>query len=234
MSLDSARLENVRELVGGILQARCPACAEGGNDRKGEHLRIFANGSYGCCVHPKDKAHNKRIFALAGSQLPRPSHASFTLRIRTPAALPTGKSVKDSLRLPVGTLGTAIAESVAGVPSVPLPEMFEAPKSWDAWDGSNSPTRVRAQEQRVDVEGKNGEKLREWKSPVPSVPSSEDWRRRHPLAPVDGEGRPLPYLGGDGRLVIPFDSDVRFHYWNGGQELEKTMAEAAHRLGATG
>lgn len=232
MSLDRARLEKVRELPGGMMQARCPACAEDGNDRKGEHLRIFANGSYGCCVHPKDKVHNRRIFALAGCKLPGVSHASFTLRIQTPAALPTGQSVKDSLRMPVGTLGTAIPESVAGVPSVPVSEKFDAPKSWDAWDGLNSPTRVRAQEQRVNVVGKNGEKLREWESPVPSVPRSEDWRRRHPLAPMDGEGRPLPYLGRDGRLVIPFDSDVRFHYWNGGQELEKTMAEATHRLGA--
>ena len=31
MSLDVSKLENIRELDSNILQARCPACAEGGN-----------------------------------------------------------------------------------------------------------------------------------------------------------------------------------------------------------
>ena len=30
MSLDAAKLEKARELAGGIVQARCPACAENG------------------------------------------------------------------------------------------------------------------------------------------------------------------------------------------------------------
>ncbi len=64
MSLDIAKLEKVRELAGGIVQARCPACAEGGNDRSGEHLRIYPDGRFGCCVHPKDGEHRKRIWAL--------------------------------------------------------------------------------------------------------------------------------------------------------------------------
>jgi hypothetical protein len=54
MSLDTAKLEKVRELASGVLQARCPACAEDGGDRKAEHLRVYADGRYGCCVHPKD------------------------------------------------------------------------------------------------------------------------------------------------------------------------------------
>ena len=62
MSLDTAKLEKVRELAGGIVQARCPACAEGGGDRKGEHLRVYPDGRFGCCVHPKDGQHRKRIF----------------------------------------------------------------------------------------------------------------------------------------------------------------------------
>jgi len=66
MSLDIQKLEKVRKLEGGTVQARCPACAEGGQDRKGEHLRVFADGRFGCCVHPKDGDHRKRIFALAG------------------------------------------------------------------------------------------------------------------------------------------------------------------------
>ena len=71
MSLDVTKLEKVRELAGGIVQARCPACAEGGHDRTGEHLRIYPDGKFGCCVHPKDSDHRKRIWALAGSKLHR-------------------------------------------------------------------------------------------------------------------------------------------------------------------
>src|SRR5512142_3003416 len=78
MSLDPAKLEKVRELAGGIVQARCPACAEGGGDQKGEHLRIYPDGRYGCCVHPKDGEHRKRIFALVGLRKP----GTFTLRLR--------------------------------------------------------------------------------------------------------------------------------------------------------
>jgi len=61
----------VRQLAGGSVQARCPACAEDGQDRAGNHLRIHADGRFGCCVHPKDGDHRKRIFALAGNTSPR-------------------------------------------------------------------------------------------------------------------------------------------------------------------
>jgi len=55
VSLDVRLLEKVRELASGIVQARCPACAEGGSDRAGEHLRLYPDGRFGCCVHPKDR-----------------------------------------------------------------------------------------------------------------------------------------------------------------------------------
>ncbi len=71
MSLDVKRLEKVRELPGGIVQARCPACAEGGGDQKGEHLRVYPDGRFGCCVHPKDREHRRRIHALVGASTPR-------------------------------------------------------------------------------------------------------------------------------------------------------------------
>ena len=93
MSLDVAKLEKVRELAGGIVQARCPACAEGGHDRAGEHLRIYPDGRFGCCVHPKDGEHRKRIWALAGVRQP----GTFSLRVKTPPALPQTRSVKTAL-----------------------------------------------------------------------------------------------------------------------------------------
>src|SRR5690606_21123599 len=67
MSLDFSKLEKMRDLGDGKI-ARCPACAEGGQDRKGEHLRIYSDGKFGCCVHPGDSEHRKRIYALAGQR----------------------------------------------------------------------------------------------------------------------------------------------------------------------
>ncbi len=103
MSLDVAKLEKVRELAGGIVQARCPACAEGGGDRKGEHLRIYPDGRYGCCVHPKDGEHRKRIFALAGVRKRGDIHPP----AEDAAGVAGGRSVKAALTaFSSGTLGT--------------------------------------------------------------------------------------------------------------------------------
>lgn len=108
MSLDVAKLEKVRELAGGLVQARCPACAEGGHDRSGEHLRIYPDGRFGCCVYPKDSEHRKRIWALAGCKLHLSPAGSVSLRLKTPPALPSVQSVKNSLTgCEFGTLGTA-------------------------------------------------------------------------------------------------------------------------------
>lgn len=68
MSLDITKLENVREVGNGKIEARCPACAEAGLDRQGNHLRIDADGRFCCVVNPgKDGAsHRKRVYTLAG------------------------------------------------------------------------------------------------------------------------------------------------------------------------
>ncbi len=68
MSLDLSKLEKVVDLSNGMKRARCPACAESGNDKTGVHLRVYPDGRFGCCVHPKDKEHRKRVFALAGER----------------------------------------------------------------------------------------------------------------------------------------------------------------------
>src|SRR6266704_2628513 len=67
MSLDPSKLQKVVELGEGVKRARCPACAESGSDKSGQHLRIYPDGKFGCCVHPGDREHRKRIFALAGN-----------------------------------------------------------------------------------------------------------------------------------------------------------------------
>jgi len=39
------------------------------------------------------------------------------------------------------------------------------------------------------------------------------------------QAQPLPYLDLDGSVVIPFNSDPRFHYWHGGQSIATTEEE---------
>ncbi len=95
MSLDVRRLEKVRELPDGVVQARCPACAESGGDKKGEHLRVYPDGRFGCCVHPKDREHRRRINALAGDKAPR------VIKVRV-AAAKTGGGVVGGI---LGRLG---------------------------------------------------------------------------------------------------------------------------------
>lgn len=42
----------------------------------------------------------------------------------------------------------------------------------------------------------------------------------------------LPYITAGGDLVIPFDSDPKYHWWKGGQSVKQTLAELQGRLGA--
>ena len=65
--LDLNKLEKVRRR-GRKYIARCPACAEAGGDRKGEHLFFGEDGRFGCVQFPgpDGKQHRKRIFELAG------------------------------------------------------------------------------------------------------------------------------------------------------------------------
>jgi hypothetical protein len=65
--LDETRLENVVR-HGERIEARCPACAEAGHDKSGNHLTVYPSGAFACVQFPKDqgKEHRKRIFALAG------------------------------------------------------------------------------------------------------------------------------------------------------------------------
>ena len=43
-------------------------------------------------------------------------------------------------------------------------------------------------------------------------------------APMDNT-LPKPFLNTHGTLVIPFNSDPKYHWWKGGQKVDKTMAE---------
>lgn len=203
MSLDVAKLEKVRELAGGIIQARCPACAEGGHDRSGEHLRIYPDGRFGCCVHPKDGEHRKRVFALVGVRKP----GTFTLRVKTPPALPATKSVKAAL-----TTGS----------NPPWVES-RTPRTGD----SESCTRARVDgtAANIDMASSHGE-LEDLESGV------RDARTAVPPSTMPSAmnvGERLPFLTAGGALSIPFDSPERYHWWKpDGERL--TVAETLHEV----
>lgn len=63
--LDLSLLENVRHRGDDVISA-CPACREEGKDSDRDNLRVYATGPFNCIAHPKDREHNRRIFALVG------------------------------------------------------------------------------------------------------------------------------------------------------------------------
>lgn len=65
--LDLARLEQVATLPNGDTKARCPACAEMGEDATGDHLLIKADGRFGCAKYQDDHEHRRAIWRLAGT-----------------------------------------------------------------------------------------------------------------------------------------------------------------------
>ncbi len=67
MGLDLTKLQKLRH-QGSKIIARCPACAENGCDRKGEHLIINDEGRFSCVLFPGQagQQHRRRIFELVG------------------------------------------------------------------------------------------------------------------------------------------------------------------------
>lgn len=69
MSLDFEKLENAVVRNGKVV-ARCPACAESGDDTAGDHLWIDEEGlgAYSCVANqgPSGHAHRQRVWALVG------------------------------------------------------------------------------------------------------------------------------------------------------------------------
>ena len=206
MSLDVAKLEKVRELAGGIVQARCPACAEDGHDRSGEHLRIYPDGRFGCCVHPKDGEQRKRIWALAGCKLHLSPSESVSLRLKTPPAMPAVRSVKAALT--ARTPRTAFPDSISPVPSVPSSPVVDFRTARTA--EVKLRTRAREDSTAANIDTANIlEKLKDSESAVRDARTGER----------------LPFLTADGDLSIPFDSPERYHWWRGGQSVAATLAE---------
>ena len=70
-SLNLDQIERLKSR-GHKLEGQCPACAEDGGDRHGNHLIILADGKFGCAAHPQDGPHRQRIFQLVGTKQERP------------------------------------------------------------------------------------------------------------------------------------------------------------------
>ena len=146
MGLNIRKLEKVRALENGVVQARCPACAEGGHDRSGEHLRIYPDGRFGCCVHPKDREHRKRIYALAGER-----------------NKPRGIQVRVATSSNVGSVKSGILGRLGRVFSTPA-------KVADSSDGSDGVNEVEPQVEEVRTprtgeSESNGETLELFRTP---------------------------------------------------------------------
>lgn len=71
--LDLSRLSNIRRRGDGF-EARCPACAEAGHDRSGNHLHIRPDGRFGCAVRPDDHGHRRRVWEIAGGEIVDPGN----------------------------------------------------------------------------------------------------------------------------------------------------------------
>jgi hypothetical protein len=226
VSLDLTRLEKVVELSGGAKRARCPACAEGGHDKAGEHLRVYPNGKFGCCVFPGDREHRKRIFALVGDRAER------GIAVR-PAVAKGGGAIRTGL---LGRVGR-VFESLAQGPAKP--------------DGSDGGLAVRDREcgERTGVrtprtgETDSGQGLidfsRTARTPLPLVtrganetgePEGQLMESAGGVRSVREDKPAFPHLLADGTLVIPFGSPERFHWWKGGQSVSETRAELVRNM----
>lgn len=65
MSHNLDKLECRKPGPGGIIEARCPACAREGLDKTGNHLSVRPNGEFNCVVGSKsDPSHNRFIRAF--------------------------------------------------------------------------------------------------------------------------------------------------------------------------
>ena len=208
MSLDRRKLQKLRELGNGSCQAQCPACAEAGQDRKGEHLRISPEGKFGCCVFPGDREHRRRIFTLAGDHGPK------AIKVRV-AAAKTAASVQLDL---LGRLGRVFSSSTERQDTTAM--------NIGTLGTGTYLIRVREEIEKDQICVR---KLIDNREPVPSVPTVEPVQELETGVPSVPKKLALPYLTDSGNLVVPFDSPERYHWWNGGQSIRLTKHELLER-----
>jgi hypothetical protein len=115
MGLDLSRLENVRH-HGAKVIARCPACAEVENDRKGEHLFIEPGGRFGCVVFPdaEGRKHRQRIFELVG--IKRTTQNGFEIRDPLSPIISKQKVIQKDILGRLGHVNTTHARYSGNIP----------------------------------------------------------------------------------------------------------------------
>lgn len=211
MSLDVNKLEKVVELSNGAKRARCPACAEAGQDRTGEHLRIYPDGKFGCCVFAGDREHRKRIFVLAGIREQK------AIRMRVAVPKPTAP-VQCGL---LGRLGRLFGDA-AKATATPVGEVGTL----------GTGQYLHTCEKKNPENEEYNKKVIEFQTCVPNVPVGEiRLESETPVPSVPSEEK-LPFLTPGGDLSIPFDSPERYHWWKGGQNVASTRAEVLARMAA--
>lgn len=160
MRINLDKLEQKRER-GGKLEARCPACAELGEDETGNHLFVMDSGKFGCIVKAGDngKEHRRRIWQLVGdtaTDTPRPSPAPRPACRRPARPLPPLQTpTRDTLDLIAKLRGWHTPEAVAGLEVLVkrgqlfTGDIYDDGKTWPAWVATD-PTRANAQARKTD------------------------------------------------------------------------------------
>ncbi len=63
-------------------------------------------------------------------------------------------------------------------------------------------------------------------TPVPAVPNGTKGDcHTTPAKSIDETDWPQPYIDKNGTLVIPLNSEPKYHWWNGGQSIRGTLRE---------
>lgn len=159
MSLDRTRLENVR-FRGGKLIARCPACAESGADRSGDHLAVFESGAYHCLLYPKGDPHQRRIWDLLGTLSPgahpapvRPPARKIAIKPRPsiPALRPLSITEMSQIAHQRNWTYFAGLQLLANRGLVWQGEVYDAGSTWPAWIITDQ-SRRNAQARRLDAQ----------------------------------------------------------------------------------
>ncbi len=159
MSLDLARLENVRRR-GSKIETRCPACAENGNDKTGNHLMIADAGAgpFACIMFPgpAGEAHRKRIFELVGEHAGKPCPAPVARPVIAAKRLPrlpdlrplTGQEMVQ-IAFVRGWLETTALQEMTRRGLLWFGMVWDGGEEWPAWIITDS-SRRNAQARRLD------------------------------------------------------------------------------------
>ena len=157
MSLDSSRLEKVRQRSGKLL-ARCPACAEMGEDRKCDNLMIWETGAYKCIKADVGTPHHKRIWKLAGDPTTAASPRPLPFMRTEPVAKPVPRipqlrtlSVTDMAQIAHlrGWTYFAGLQLLASRGLLWCGDVWDGDRTWPAWIITDC-TRRNAQARRLD------------------------------------------------------------------------------------